>query len=316
MKGKTVTLDLDGWSNIHNEPVICASIVTEEAKSYLVYTIDTTGNKHDTQYLASIAKKVIIKTQAKFSVRVRSFVTDNAANMKAMRAELAKSEDPMFSSLIAYGCSTHLANLLAHDLDNNSARNNVIHIIKHIRNNHFAAGKFKQAGGNKLILPSEVRWNSVADSLESYLNQWSIIADMKNLDEDVEAKVLNTGIKRAAEDLYERLKIVSTAIDQLQGNDCNLSKAVKIWKKLNIDLNMILPAELKKKFDARYKQALTEWHLVAYSLDPSRTVSVTFFLLMHTKFFQRFIQLAFPFQCSVQWNSVQCFRSEIFFNLG
>ena len=133
-----MTLDLDGWSNIHNEPTICASVITEYSQSFLVETIDTSGNKYHTNYLTQLGKQIISRTIKKFGLKVGSFVADNAANMNEMRTELRKSDVPMFASAVAYGCSAHLATLLAHDLDNISARNHVIQIIKHIRNSHAA----------------------------------------------------------------------------------------------------------------------------------------------------------------------------------
>ena len=48
-------------------------------------------------------------------------------------------------NLIAYGCSAHIANLLAHDLDIPHVKNPIIEIAKHIRNNHSAAAAYKEA---------------------------------------------------------------------------------------------------------------------------------------------------------------------------
>ena len=171
LEGKIVTLDLDGWSNIHNEPVICASVVTEDKESYLVKTVDTSGHPHDTEYLTKLTKQIVLERTEKFGVKIASFVTDNDANMQAMRRELHNEDDTKLSSLITYGCSAHIANLLAHDLDNQTARNHVVQVIKYIRNNHSAAAQFKKAGGMKLQLPGDTRWNSVSDALESYLKQ-------------------------------------------------------------------------------------------------------------------------------------------------
>ena len=107
LSGQTVSLDLDGWSNIHNEPVICASIVTEDNDSYLVKTIDTSGHKHDTKYLTELVTSLISEVTRKFDVTIRSLVTDNAANMVAMRKELKKE-----LGIITIGCAAHIANLL------------------------------------------------------------------------------------------------------------------------------------------------------------------------------------------------------------
>ena len=41
VEGKVVSMELDGWSNIHNEPVVCTSITTYVGDIYLTSTIDT-----------------------------------------------------------------------------------------------------------------------------------------------------------------------------------------------------------------------------------------------------------------------------------
>jgi hypothetical protein len=52
---QTVTMALDGWSNVHNEPIVCCSIVGSSGKYALVDTIDTSGNSHDADYLTKLA---------------------------------------------------------------------------------------------------------------------------------------------------------------------------------------------------------------------------------------------------------------------
>lgn len=47
LKGQIVSMDLDGWSNVHNEPVVCVSVINENSESFLVKTVDTSGQKHD-----------------------------------------------------------------------------------------------------------------------------------------------------------------------------------------------------------------------------------------------------------------------------
>ncbi|KAJ8885047.1 hypothetical protein PR048_011243 [Dryococelus australis] len=72
---------------------------------------------------------------------VRSFVTNTAANIGEMRDELAEKD-----------------------------------VEDYFKNTHFAAAKYKQAGRTALALPTDVRWNSLADCLESYLDNWHITA--------------------------------------------------------------------------------------------------------------------------------------------
>lgn len=62
------------------------------------------------------------------------------------------------------------------------------------------------AGGKKLILPQDVRWNTMADSIESYLENWSIIhkictdncsavqSDILTSVEDIAMKTININV--------------------------------------------------------------------------------------------------------------------------
>ncbi|KAJ8035218.1 putative AC transposase [Holothuria leucospilota] len=170
LRGSTVCLGLDGWSNVHNEPNICATVTTESGQVYLVDTIDTSGEPHTTDYLVKVATASIDKAQSDFGCQIGSIVTDNAANVAAMRR---KMEDDDERDLVTYGCSAHLLNLLAHDLEVPNVKDQILHVIKYFRNNHFACAKHRQEGGNNLIMPQDVRWNTMADCLDAYIKNWS-----------------------------------------------------------------------------------------------------------------------------------------------
>lgn len=88
LEGKTVCLSLDGWSNIHNEPIICVVVHTKDGDAFLVHTVDTSGNPHTSDYLVTFA---IIECEGSFGCQVRSVVTDIAANVAKMRSELEKA---------------------------------------------------------------------------------------------------------------------------------------------------------------------------------------------------------------------------------
>lgn len=77
--------------------------------------------------------------------------------------------------ILTYGCSAHLLNLLAQDLRIDNIKEQVVHIVKYFRNNQFASSKYKQEGGLKLTLSCDVRWNTMAQCLSSYIKNWSIL---------------------------------------------------------------------------------------------------------------------------------------------
>lgn len=69
-------MSLDGWSNVHNEPVICATVPIPNSDIFLVHTVDTSGHAHTSDYLVDVAVNAIKKCEEKFGCNVRSFVTD------------------------------------------------------------------------------------------------------------------------------------------------------------------------------------------------------------------------------------------------
>ena len=88
LQDKSVSLSLDGWSNVHNEPVICVSVTTDKGETFLTETIDTSGHSHTSDYLVEIAASAISSCEENFKCQVHSVVTDNAANMAKMRRDL------------------------------------------------------------------------------------------------------------------------------------------------------------------------------------------------------------------------------------
>ena len=86
--GNNVFMMLAGWSNIHNEPVICVSVTTSDGDSYLNETVDTSGHAHTAEYLQEVVTSAVISTEQRYGCRVGTFVTDNASNMVKMRRQV------------------------------------------------------------------------------------------------------------------------------------------------------------------------------------------------------------------------------------
>ncbi len=78
---------LEGWSNVHNKPILAVCVTTTEGKTYPMKTIDTA------EYLQELAKGAIVECH---KCRVRSFVMDNAANVIKMQL-LLEAEDELQS---------------------------------------------------------------------------------------------------------------------------------------------------------------------------------------------------------------------------
>ncbi|XP_073431295.1 uncharacterized protein [Dendrobates tinctorius] len=269
LEGKIVNLSIDGWSNVHNDPIVCACITTEEGKVFLAQTTDTSGNAHTAEYLQEVAVKAITTCEQKFKCLVRSLVTDNAANVSKMRRDL-EEQGGNTKLLITYGCSAHLLHLLAKDLSVPEIKANVVEIAKYFRNNHFAAAALKRMGGTKLTLPQDVGWNSVVDCFEQYIKNWPILMTLceenrDKIDGTVTAKILNIGLKRNVEHMLSFLKPISQALNKIQKNSCFIADAVEIWKELSEHLKTELHMDRIKlqAVNKRMGQALTPAHFLA-----------------------------------------------------
>ncbi|XP_018012992.1 uncharacterized protein LOC108670053 [Hyalella azteca] len=276
LQGQTVCMSLDGWSNVSNEPVICSSVTVHSSTScevHLVDTVDTSGHSHTAEYLLEVVKNSISVAEQKFRCKIGSFVTDNAANVTKMRTELMKE-----NGLICYGCSAHLLNLLAKDFEISNIKEHVVQIVKYFRNNHAASAAYRAAGGQALVVPQDVRWNTLADCLEVYLKNWPILLGVcdgekrKELDKSIIRKVMDRNIKRTAEDMLKILKHISVALDKVQSDACNIGDATEVWKNLEGQLNQDFDdhdgADFVTKLEKRKKQALTPAHYLANILHP------------------------------------------------
>ncbi|XP_067144541.1 uncharacterized protein [Centruroides vittatus] len=270
LKDITVCMAIDGWSNIHNEPVICVCVTDPSGTVHLIDSVDTGVERHTSNYLEIIATAAIKKCNQKYGCKVRSLVSDNASNMKKMRETLAMTEN---LDIVTYGCSAHILNLLAQDINIKEVNEQVKHIIVYFQNHHFPKAKYKDAGGKGLILPQDVHWNSLADCLESYIQNWPIL--MKVCDEnrlvihkDIVAKVQNLEIKHDAEDLLTRLKIIAVALDKMQRNDCTISEGIELWFGVQNDLQQLGITGVTQAAKVRFDMAITEYHFLANLLDP------------------------------------------------
>ena len=151
-------MDLDGWSNVHNEPIVCVSGTLDTGQSFVTGTVDTSGHSHTSEYLQDVASKAVRETEEQFVCKVGRFVIDNAANMLKMRNNLADDSE---SDIVSYGCSAHYLKLLAKDVEVYGVKEHIVQVIKFFRNGHLPAAWYRAAGGKMLVLPLDVRWNTL-----------------------------------------------------------------------------------------------------------------------------------------------------------
>ena len=83
VSGKTATLVEDGWSNIHNEPVI-ASCLQVGKEVYFLDSHDTGAMTKSAENCKALSLKFIQKAKNDFNCDVKRVVTDNAKSMEKM----------------------------------------------------------------------------------------------------------------------------------------------------------------------------------------------------------------------------------------
>ena len=101
LQGKMVTLSMDGWSDINNDPILGFCIIYD-GQAYLVDTVQTSGSAQTAEYLSEIATEKVRMVNEKYLCNVIGLVTDNCAAMNKARAATAES-----AKIIEYGCGAH-----------------------------------------------------------------------------------------------------------------------------------------------------------------------------------------------------------------
>lgn len=266
LQGKSATLVQDGWSNIHNEPVI-ATCLQVENKSFLLDSYDCGSMAKTADNCKELCLKSMKMAQEKYGCTVRSIVTDNAKNMERMRHAL-KSED---NDLIVYGCSAHWLNLLGEDLTPSAVMKHVVEIQKFFRNHHKPNAWLADCSDSiKPQIPGETRWKSQLMCLDSFIKNRScymkVVQDHEeDIDGTIARKIQDFNLFRNVRDLASQLRPVAVALDKCQADNCSLADACHVWLKLVSD-----PAlqPHKSKVEKRFNQAILDEHLVAYMLHP------------------------------------------------
>ena len=128
-------------------------------ESFLTETI-TSGHRHNSEYLVQLASDAAISCEESLKSQVRSVVTKNTANMGKMRTELQEKVPNK---------------ILSQDLHIPEVKEQVVQDLKYFRETHLSEARYEAAGGNSLVIPHEIRWNTIMDCLESYMSNWSVL---------------------------------------------------------------------------------------------------------------------------------------------
>ena len=155
----------DGWSDIHNHPVIATSIHTG-SKRYFLNAVDTGPNKKTASYCANLFQESITQAEEEFKYHTVGIVTDNEKKMVSMRKELYGYDN----TLVTYGCSSHFLNLLGQDVTPQTIINQINEVSKYFRNHHTPGAllsEFSNKGAVKPQTPCATRWNSQLECIKT-----------------------------------------------------------------------------------------------------------------------------------------------------
>ena len=77
----------DGWSDIHNTPIIANSLHTE-GSAYFLSAVDTGTNKKTASYCMSTTQNAIKEANETYDCKVTGVVTDNQKKKEVMKQKL------------------------------------------------------------------------------------------------------------------------------------------------------------------------------------------------------------------------------------
>ena len=266
LEGNNVTLIQDGWSDVHNSPVIAHSLHTGQ-KSFFLNSVDTGTNKKTATYCASLATKASEEATNKFGCKIVAIVTDNERKMQSMRSKLKSDYD----SLCVYGCASHLLNLVAKEIIPSQVISQITEINKYFRDHHVPGSLLSnQKGSVKPQLPVVTRWNSQLDCMHTYLiNRPFLLIILAQHEDDIDSSIGNLisiiNLYREAKYLHAQLQPIAISLDKLQSDESNIADTCEEWNKL---LEVEELSSYKGKITKRYKQAITPIHLLANILHP------------------------------------------------
>lgn len=264
LQGKEVVMMQDGWSDIHNTPVIATSLHSD-GSAYFLSAIDTGTNKKTASYCTSVAQDAIKEAKELYDCKVTAVVTDNEKKMVVMKQSL-KDADP---DLTAYGCSAHWLNLLGQDITPSQVISQVIEVNKYFRNHHVPGALLSEMSGSvKPQLPAETRWNSQLKCIETFVRNrpFMMLTVAQNedlIDTRIRNLIHNVGLFSEVKNL--QLQPISSALDKLQSDSATIADACEEW------LNLLLSPDLEPYSDKvrhRFQQAMTPDHYLANLLHP------------------------------------------------
>jgi hypothetical protein len=244
-----------------------ATLVQVEDKSFFMDSVDTGSMSKTAENCKKLCEDSINTAKVEFNCTVQSIVTDNARNMEKMRQALHEEDN----SLVVFGCSAHLLNLLGEDITPASIMKHIKEVNKYFRNHHKpCAWLAENKDSVKPQLPGDTRWKSQLTCLDTFIKNRSICMQIvqdheEEFNRPILQKIQDYNLFRNARDLAEQLRPIAIAIDQCQSDSNSIADACNTW--IQLTENPLLTPH-KAALMKRFNQAITDAHLTAYKLHP------------------------------------------------
>lgn len=260
----SVTLLVDGWTNIKNEPIMATCIHTG-LKSFFLNAIDCTSNVKTAEYCANITSEEITYC-TNLGINVFAVCTDNENKMLKTRELLEQKHE----HLITYGCSAHYLNLLAEDISKKDILKHIAEVHKFFRNHHVPHGWLKEKNATMPQLSCETRWNSQANCVTTFIKNYHLYLEIQvdhadDFPANINRILGNAMIYREAVNMQKQLMAIQDVLVKMQSEATNLSDAVEYWIDLKENENL---NPYENIIDKRLNQALTPFHFFANMLNP------------------------------------------------
>ncbi|RXG56973.1 hypothetical protein Avbf_14795 [Armadillidium vulgare] len=194
LRGKQVTMIQDGWSNVHNHPVIatCLHLTTSGdggKKSIFAGSIDTGAEKKTANYISDLAIKQI----------------------------------GQFEDIQMQGCSLHFGQRKQNEADKTTSRDPLQRGGRKRAQFRPSSGWVREKGGKKPQLPNDTRWNSQCACVDTFIQNFQLYIEIRNkhsaeIANNIAAIIDNVAIHREAMNLQNQLNIVASALDRLQSD--------------------------------------------------------------------------------------------------
>ena len=185
---------------------------------FLIETIVTEANSHTTEYLQELAQQAFHRYVDMYKFCVAGFVTDNAAIVTKMRTQLQTTGN--LNQTFFYGCCALLLNLLAPGFEI-LITDETLTIIINLIFSHKPPGWVRQANIHQKKLPTDVRWNSTCETLDSYNKACPslVTRDEEHREDfkpDINRMVTDFALGKYVEDCLQVLTPIAKALDFVQ----------------------------------------------------------------------------------------------------